>query len=246
MFVRDYFRVYHSKSLPQTSFIQIYDSKNGNSIKISYMLIANRFPKISQWFNSINNQFVKKTGYARVIHIDNYVRLISRSCEAVLASFKKQLTKKMKKNRHKKTVKKTLTGTHKTSRSLAGKDKKNRHCRSVRWGLSLQDTAPRDAGVGPESRKSDSKRKEKITLSRLFDAGRGDLRPVFCRSQAGVDSGTDRLADNHDGTLILAGLYRSGFSACQHRHVVRVYTQKRSHDENASLSIFCNDCYCYL
>lgn len=81
LFVRDNFRVFYSKSLRQTNFTQI-DMSPLPMRKISYMLIANRFPKIDTWFNSINNQFIKKTGYSRILQTNSYMRILADKCSS--------------------------------------------------------------------------------------------------------------------------------------------------------------------
>lgn len=81
LFVRDNFRVFYSKSLRQTNFTQI-DLSPLPMRKISYMLIANRFPKIDTWFNSINNQFIKKTGYSRILQTNSYIRILAEKCSS--------------------------------------------------------------------------------------------------------------------------------------------------------------------
>nr|WQF02746.1 MAG: hypothetical protein [Apis mellifra filamentous-like virus] len=81
LFVRDNFRVFYSKSLRQTNFTQI-DMSPLPMRKISYMLIANRFPKIDTWFNSINNQFIKKTGYSRILQTNSYIRILAEKCSS--------------------------------------------------------------------------------------------------------------------------------------------------------------------
>lgn len=238
LFVRDHFRVYHSKSLPQTSFIQMYDDKTGKSIKISYMLIANKFPKIAQWFNSINNQFIKKTGYARILQIDAYTRLISSSCNAAVVALSRQAANKSKRTRRRKNIS--------TSPALAFKLRRPGRCTDKKKGVidgrqpNLCSDGDTPAVTSP-SRKPGCRRRVKVTLSHLFKPGQtGDLSAVR------PDKSKANGAVWHNQSVILSDVYRSGFLACRHGQVIRVYTQKRAHDESASLSMFCNDCRCYL
>lgn len=77
LFIRDNYRMYHSKSLRQSSFVSIRCS-NGKVVKLSYMIVTNLFPRVNSWFKSINNQLVKKTGKIHIQHLDTFVRLIAQ------------------------------------------------------------------------------------------------------------------------------------------------------------------------
>lgn len=93
LFIRDNYRMYHSKSLRQSSFVSIKRS-DGTVVRLSYMIVTNLFPRISSWFKSINNQLVKKTGKTHILHLDAFVRLLlqllrSKSNSSVEESAKK-------------------------------------------------------------------------------------------------------------------------------------------------------------
>ena len=75
LFIRDNYRMYHSKSLRQSSFVSIKKS-DGSIVRLSYMIVTNLFPRIGSWFKSINNQLVKKTGKTHILHLDAFVRLL--------------------------------------------------------------------------------------------------------------------------------------------------------------------------
>lgn len=78
-FIRDSYRMYYSKSLRQTSFVEI-NAKGADGVpsttKLSYMIVTNLYPKVASWFKSINNQLVKKTGKMHIQHLDTFVRLL--------------------------------------------------------------------------------------------------------------------------------------------------------------------------
>lgn len=75
LFIRDNYRMYHSKSLRQSSFVSIRKT-DGTVVRLSYMIVTNLFPRIGSWFKSINNQLVKKTGKTHILHLDAFVRLL--------------------------------------------------------------------------------------------------------------------------------------------------------------------------
>lgn len=75
LFIRDNYRMYHSKSLRQSSFVSVRRS-NGDEVKLSYMIVTNNFPRVNSWFKSINNQLVKKSGKNCIQHLDTFVRLM--------------------------------------------------------------------------------------------------------------------------------------------------------------------------
>lgn len=75
LFIRDNYRMYHSKSLRQSSFVSIRRT-DGTVVRLSYMIVTNLFPRIGSWFKSINNQLVKKTGKTHILHLDAFVRLL--------------------------------------------------------------------------------------------------------------------------------------------------------------------------
>lgn len=75
LFIRDNYRMYHSKSLRQSSFVSVRRT-NGDEIKLGYMIVTNNFPRVNSWFKSINNQLVKKSGKNCIQHLDTFVRLM--------------------------------------------------------------------------------------------------------------------------------------------------------------------------
>lgn len=78
-FIRDSYRMYYSKSLRQTSFVEVRrrnEQGEPDSIKLSYMIVTNLYPKVASWFKSINNQLIKKTGKMHIQHLDTFVRLL--------------------------------------------------------------------------------------------------------------------------------------------------------------------------
>lgn len=77
LFIRDHYRMYHSKSLRQSGFVRVRRSDNSMA-KLSFMVIANNFPRVTNWFNLVNNQLVKKTNKVHIQHLDTFVRLMSQ------------------------------------------------------------------------------------------------------------------------------------------------------------------------
>lgn len=77
LFIRDNYRMYHSKSLRQSSCVSVVRS-DGKCVKLSYMIITNNFPRVNSWFKSINNQLVKKTNKIHIQHLDTFVRMLAQ------------------------------------------------------------------------------------------------------------------------------------------------------------------------
>lgn len=205
IFIRDYFRMFHSRSLSPTNFVLVYDDHAASDDpckfrKISYVQLSNRFPRVSQWFRSINNQFVKKNGFSRIFKLNDYIELFEVALDSSINDFVSVCSSPV-------CDRANVVTTDKRSSASSRKIK-------------------RLSRVGSNSLSS---RKDRVL---------GEIGVGCVRKKTGL-SGMMKKTRCND---MLSQLYRSGYKLCPHNRTKRLYIQKRSHDESASVVIFCEDC----
>lgn len=215
LFIRDHYRMYHSKSLRQSGFVHIRRS-DGSPIKLSFMVIANNFPRVTNWFNLINNQLVKKTNKVQIQHLDTFVRLMSQLLKE---------ERKKKRGSGTTTTTTTMTTTTTTTTLSVGNNSVGINSNNFTHGKRL--VAPDEDDYEAATTTSSTKPPVKRTRTCRRDV----VRPT--------------LASMHESVsiqAILPRLFNSNYERCRHKRVERHYEQLRSNDENATLVRICLDC----
>lgn len=270
LFIRDNYRMYHSKSLRQSSCVSVVRS-DGKCVKLSYMIITNNFPRVNSWFKSINNQLVKKTNKIHIQHLDTFVRMLAQ-----LLNDQAKLTKT--------STTAASSSSILSSSSTKGDDvngcvnnRVNDDCSPLTLSSMIRKkrklgvtvvagVSTKDGNDGIEMTDQRRKRKEhkeqqeqseQSQLRRRRSGGRVVKKRVVKRSPVArrhrKGNGQQRktalfriaMSDLFNVprlTDILPVMFNTQYQACEHRNVKRTYEQFRSNDENATLVRLCMNC----
>lgn len=270
IFIRDYFRIFHSRSLSPTNYVLLYDDfteesglnatggncesldvgvfkTNSKKIrKISYVQLSNKFPRVSQWFRSINNQFVKKNGFSRIFKLSDYVELFETALDLSLDNFVN-------------TCATVISNTEDSTRAKS--PRRSQRGKNVNCGVGGGGGNGGGGGGGVGGRRrcrlsasSSSPRSTcRLKKSTVYDRKNGvkkigikNFSVINALNNARRKIGVCNMMRIVDCQAMLSELYRSGYKICPHAKTRRVYIQKRSHDESASAVIFCENCKNFL
>lgn len=225
LFVRDMFRMFHSKSLRQTSYVSVVKS-NGEIVLVSYVLLTNTSPRVHSWFKSINNHVVKKTGTTSIFNVDMYVSSmlnvsrVERDVSETVRFVSKRTSLSRQKNRS----------------SVVVDSPKN---------VANNNTAIVSSEVGKKKR-INALVKPKRLDRRAADGGRS-LRSKRSRVDVVVKKKNERKIISHFYPKVSCfdlarTLFSSAYVTCKHLQIKRTYEQFRSNDESATLVRICLDC----
>lgn len=238
IFIRDYFRIFHSRSLSPTNYVLLYDDfadvTDFKKIrKISYVQLSNKFPRVSQWFRSINNQFVKKNGFSRIFKLSDYVELFETALDLSLDNFVNACT----------VVKNTEDSARAKSPRRSQRRKNANGGGRCRRRLSSSSSS---SSLAPLSTCRPKKTPVDGRKSVVKKIGIKNFSVINALNNARRKIGVCNMMRKIDCQAMLSELYRSGYKICPHAKTRRVYIQKRSHDESASAVIFCENCKNFL
>lgn len=259
LFIRDNFRLFSLVSMQHFNYVRILDDRTKQQRVITYVELTNQFPQISQWFPSINNQYVKKYGPHTCRKLRYYVNL---TCEGVLrnvsgggceaggegAAYRVSLFSNDDEFTIEAKRKKYGTkGKGETSGTACGTDGE---------GGTRSKAASSTIATTNAKRTTTANRKRKTAAANVITRKKGNanisaanggvykkirLEHLFAKTRKD-STASPRNDTSICDTHILDKLFRSNYVDCKHPNLVRVYVQLRSGDESATLVVRCSAC----
>lgn len=227
LFERDMCRMFHSKSLRQTSYVSVVKS-NGEIVLVSYVLLTNTSPRVHSWFKSINNHVVKKTGTTNIFNIDSYVRLllnVSR-VERDTVDCVRSVSKRNSQSRQNRSFATTACAT------------KNEANDNSSTAVATSTVAKKKRNIAPL--------KAKRLDSRNSVGGRSFVSKRSLADSVAKKKNERRIISHFYPKVSCSDLTRTLFSSayvtCKHLQIKRTYEQFRSNDESATLVRICLEC----